>query len=419
MKKSNFILKPISIAFIYVIVASLWIIYSDYVIRELTFKEDILVWFLPVNSLVYIIITAIILYLLINAGQSRLKRSSKRLIDEKKKYQLLVDESPFAIIAHQRGKIIFANPSAITMLDATQEKDLIDVKIGSLLHPLDKEASKLRMKMMEGDEDPRYPVELRLLSLKKKEIQVEVTAHAFKFNGEMAVQVFLMNIGERIQNEKSIKNSLDEKIVLLSEINHRVKNNMAIISALIQLQSYEIEDHKVVELLNDSVSRIKSIAMIHEKLYQSQNMNIILFDEYIMEMTGQISKDVKNHPGIQFNYQLKTVPINLNQAVSCALFLNEVIGNLYKYTHESSIECTCLISCYVEEDCVFISISDNNQAHPDRLNPSKKTLTLQLMELMASQLSGELDIQVNNETIITLSFARELNQKGSAGNMNM
>lgn len=419
MKKLNFILKPISIAFIYVIVATLWIIYSDYLIQELTFGEEVLIWFLPVNSLLYIVITAIILYLLINASQFRLKRFSKRLIDEKKKYQLLIDESPFSIIAHQNGRIIFANPSAVRMLEAKKEKDLFNIEMSSIVHPDDIKASNVRRKVLEGNGNPAYPVNVRLKTLKNNEVKIELTAHGFPYKGEIAIQVFLMDINERLANEDKIKNSLEEKTVLLSEIHHRVKNNMAIISGLIQLQAYEINDKKLVEILNNSVDRIKSIAMIHEQLYQSQNMNIILFDEYIMQMMSLISANVKNHPGIQFTYQLKPIQLNLNQAVSCALFLNEVISNLYRHTYESSMQCTCIINCDVEEEHVFISIIDNNQAHPDRLNPSKKTLTLQLMELMASQLSGKLDILISRETVITLSFAREFNQKGSAGNMKL
>lgn len=419
MKKVTFILSPISITLIYLVLVSLWIIYSDHFLDVLALSEEVKAWFKPIKNVFFILVTGIILYVLIYAGQTRLKRYSKTLIDEKVKYQLLVDESPFAIIAHQNGKIIFANPSAVTMLDAREEKDLLDVKISSLLHPLDKEASKLRMKIMEGNEDPKYPVELRLISLKNQEIQLEVTAHTFNFKDEIAVQVFLMDVGERTRNEKKIALALEEKTVLLSEIHHRVKNNMAIISALIQLHSFEIDDKKLVGILNDSVSRIKSISMIHENLYQSKNMNSILFDEYIIEMTKQISNDFEHHPGISFSYQLEPIKLNLNHAVSCALFLNEVIHNFYKYTFESSIQHNCIINYYKEHEQVFISFIDKNQGLSNWLNPSKKTLTLQLIEIIASQLSGKLDIDAGKETTITLSFAQDIEQRGSVSNMQL
>lgn len=157
------------------ILVALWAIYSTQFLDALAVSEEVKIWLRPLKSLLYIVITGTLLYSLIYMGQSRLKKSSKSLIDEKEKYQLLVDESPIAMMAYQNEKIIFANPTAVKMLEATAEKDFFDMDITHILHPNDKNASLERTSILEKEGHPKYPVALRLLTLKGNEVEVELT----------------------------------------------------------------------------------------------------------------------------------------------------------------------------------------------------------------------------------------------------
>ena len=139
------------------------------------------------------------------------------------------------------------------------------------------------------------------------------------------------DITERKKAEKIIQDSLYEKETLLREIHHRVKNNMQIISSLLLLQSENIIDQKYLDIFNDSNNRILSMALIHEKLYQSENLAQINIHEYINDLASNLMGSYGSKGNAELEINVENIPLNINYAVPCGLILNELITNSFKY----------------------------------------------------------------------------------------
>jgi PAS domain S-box-containing protein len=140
------------------------------------------------------------------------------------------------------------------------------------------------------------------------------------------------DITERQQAETHIKQSLQEKEVLLQEIHHRVKNNLQVISSLLDLQSQHIDNPAMLEVFRESCNRVRSMALIHEQLYQSQNCARINFSDYIKQLTNYLFQSYSMHAGdIILELDIEEVTLNINTAIPCGLIISELVSNCLKY----------------------------------------------------------------------------------------
>ncbi|MDZ4172585.1 MAG: PAS domain S-box protein [Methanobacteriaceae archaeon] len=221
------------------------------------------------------------------------------------------------------------------------------------------------------------------------------------------------NLLEKRNTEESIQKSLKEKEVLLREIHHRVKNNMQIISSLLNLQVNYEEEKKVQQVLKESQGRIKSMAIVHEKLYQSTSLSEINFGSYL----HQLIKD------IYFSYGISTakimpllvaedIYINLDTAIPLGLIVNELITNSIKYAFKGRDNGTLKITFEKINDELILKVSDDGVGlGPDVDIDSSKTLGLKLVKNLAIQLDADLEIGRDNGTSFTFKF-REIGYNG-------
>ncbi|HMB44699.1 MAG TPA: histidine kinase dimerization/phosphoacceptor domain -containing protein, partial [Candidatus Methanoperedens sp.] len=222
--------------------------------------------------------------------------------------------------------------------------------------------------------------------------------------GFLAIQ---RDITERKLAEEHIKKSLEEKEVLLREIHHRIKNNMQIVSSLLMLQSQNIEDKKYKDVFIDSQNRILSMALIHEKLYQSEDLAQIDFKEYINEMVSNIFSSYGLNSNIKIDINVENIPINIDNAVPCGLIINELVTNSLKYAFPEGRRGKIQISVKSKEkNMIQLSISDDGIGIPKDLNiRNTKTLGLTLITALAeNQLNGELIINREKGTEFQISF---------------
>ncbi len=143
----------------------------------------------------------------------------------------------------------------------------------------------------------------------------------------------LMNeIDERKKAQERINESLQEKVVLLREIHHRVKNNLQVISSLLNLQSGYIEDQKSLEIFRESQNRVRSMALIHEKLYQSKDLNRVEFSEYIQSLSKDLFRSYNlDASKIKLVSDFEGVKLEIDTAILCGLIVNELITNCFKH----------------------------------------------------------------------------------------
>jgi PAS domain S-box-containing protein len=207
--------------------------------------------------------------------------------------------------------------------------------------------------------------------------------------------------------EKQIKSSLHEKDVLLKEIHHRVKNNLQIIISLLNLQSGYIKDEQTLKAVKDGQNRVRSMALVHEKFYQSDELTEISFYDYVEKLCHFLFQSYgDNTDRIKLLIKTDEVAFDMDTAMPCGLFINEIVSNSLKYAFPNDREGEIRIELQKLPDSrIVLKISDNGTGLPDHVDIEKAdSLGLQLINALASQLEGDLSISGNNGTEISVNF---------------
>ncbi|MBL4624828.1 MAG: sensor histidine kinase [Flavobacteriales bacterium] len=204
--------------------------------------------------------------------------------------------------------------------------------------------------------------------------------------------------------------SLNEKEVLLKEIHHRVKNNLQIISSLINLQISFIKDDESILKFRDCQARIRSIALVHEKIYQTNNLSALDLGEYVLNLTNEIEVffGQSRHP-IEFILELENgIEVDLDKAILCGLIVNELLTNAYKHAFDESFDHPQIrISLLESSGVVTLSISDNGVGIKGGINEdNSSTLGMMVVFSLVNQLEGILKSNVKKGTEITITFRK-------------
>lgn len=215
---------------------------------------------------------------------------------------------------------------------------------------------------------------------------------------------------ERKAYEKSMRHSLKEKEVLLKEVHHRVKNNLQLISSMLNLQSSYVSDSATLDVLKESQQRINSMSLIHETIYRNSDFSAIDFSDYIKAIARNLVQSYHNpQVSVQLETQLDKVHINLDQSIPCGLILNELVSNAMKYAFVGRK--TGKLSVIVKElneGAVELTVKDDGVGVE---NPSgekrSNSLGLTLVEALTEQLDGTMDTSSNNGTTYSLTFVRK------------
>jgi PAS domain S-box-containing protein len=203
----------------------------------------------------------------------------------------------------------------------------------------------------------------------------------------------MIDISDRKQVETELRDSLEEKVALLKEVHHRVKNNLQIVDSLLGLQSNRSKNPEVMELLQDSRNRVRSMALLHETLYRSGNLARINFSSYVDELCRRILHTFG--PGgerIRLETRVTPVGLTLDQAMPCGLIVNELVSNAFKYAFPGERRGRILVEITpMGEQMLVLSIRDDGVGLPEELDPeSTPTLGLKLVFDLAGQLDGHM-----------------------------
>lgn len=214
------------------------------------------------------------------------------------------------------------------------------------------------------------------------------------------------DITERTVADQLIKDSLEEKKVLLKEIHHRVKNNLQIVSSLLNVQATYITDKKALECFTESQNRVKSMALIHEKLYQSEDLSRVDFAEYI----GNLSKSLFNSYNVNIgniglDIAVDNLRLDIDKAIPCGLIINELVSNSLKHAFPDNRKGEVSIKMCIAENRYILIISDNGVGFPAGIDYRNTTsLGLQLINMIVSQLDGTIDLDSSTGTKFTITF---------------
>jgi len=213
--------------------------------------------------------------------------------------------------------------------------------------------------------------------------------------------------------EAQIKAQLQEKDVLLKEVHHRVKNNMQVISSLLNLQSRRVKDPAVFEMFKESQRRIRSMALIHERLYQSSDLSRIEFSQYLRNLTTHLFHSYQvDASRVQLKLEAEEVHLNINTAIPCGLIVNELVSNALKHGFPEGRKGELEIGLSaVPEDGYVLKIKNDGVGFPEGLDFRKtETLGMQIINTLVEQIGGRLELSREKGTAFRLEF-NELPEK--------
>lgn len=211
----------------------------------------------------------------------------------------------------------------------------------------------------------------------------------------------------RKQAEEQIKASLREKEVLLKEIHHRVKNNLQIVSSLLNLQAEYLKDKQAIEIFKNSHNRIETMALIHEKLYESDDFAKINFADYIRELvTNLFSAYTFDSNTIALKLNIEEIFLDIDTAVPCGLIVNELVSNSLKYAFPDGDGEICVELHLITDNKIVLKVSDNGIGISEKFSlENTKSLGLQLVAALTNQLKGDLELNRNSGVEFKLTFA--------------
>ncbi|MBT4099723.1 MAG: hypothetical protein HOE86_18870, partial [Gemmatimonadetes bacterium] len=212
---------------------------------------------------------------------------------------------------------------------------------------------------------------------------------------------------ERRVSERTVElqDSLDEKVVLLKEVHHRVKNNLQIIASLLSLQSNQINDEETLALFANSEHRVRAMATIHERLYLSEDLAKIDFGGYIEALVEGLIGGYKTSQDISLMTAVDDITLDLDQAIPCGLMINELVSNSLKYAFVDDRQGILEVRMSKTADGYRMSVRDDGVGFPANIDFRKSpSLGLQLINTLTHQLGGSVDMKNDVGTEFIVEF---------------
>jgi PAS domain S-box-containing protein len=226
-------------------------------------------------------------------------------------------------------------------------------------------------------------------------------------SGRKLIGSVAIDITERKRAEELIKASLREKEVLLKEIHHRVKNNLQIVSALLDLQSRQTKDAAAVEMFRESRGRVKSMALIHERLYRAQDLARVDFAEYTRQLARDLFHTYRVSGAIRLELEVDIPSLPIDIAIPCGLLLNELISNCLKHAFAAAAEGCIWVALRRDETANVLTVADDGPGFPAGFDFRNTTsFGLQLVNTLVEQLDGECALTPGRGSTFTVRFPK-------------
>ncbi|MFA6216378.1 MAG: PAS domain S-box protein [Candidatus Omnitrophota bacterium] len=340
-------------------------------------------------------------------------QAQNRLQESESRYRLLAENvTDVVMLADLDFHWLYISPSVVNLMGYSVQ-EAMQKPVKELLSADSYELFKKSFKedMRKRGNFPRSRIlELECRRSDGTSVWLEVSINAiYNAQGEPFRLIGVArDISERKKVMQEIVDSLREKEILLQEVHHRVKNNLQIISSLLNLQSMRIKDKQALEVFQESNRSIKSMALIHEKLYKSFDLSKIDFREYVCSLAEELFNSYNvNVSLINITITIDNVFFDINTAIPCGLMINELISNTLKYAFPGDRSGEIIISLTEQSDMYVFVFSDNGVGLPGNIMfPNAESLGLQLISSLANQLDGTLEIDRTAGTRFTITFKK-------------
>jgi PAS domain S-box-containing protein len=339
----------------------------------------------------------------------------KALTESEEKYRTLFNSNPdYTFLMGPDGEIKDVNEATTKIIGFSKEEILgntfadLGIKLKWDVGPyMDKIASALQGKQVD-------PFETKIMDVNGDFHWLNIFNSIIKKEGSISYILIIardITLEKRISEE--IKDSLREKEVLLQEIHHRVKNNMQIISSLMSLQTKYVYDEVSLDVLKESQNRVKSMALVHEKLYRSEDLTHINIYNYIKNLVLDLffSYGVLRDQIIPI-IDIEEIKLNIETAVPCGLIINELVSNVLKHAFPNENSGKMWLSLHLIDNQIELIVADNGLGLPADFNlDSSNSLGMQLVNSLVNQLDGSIEIERTKGTEFKIKFKELMYEK--------
>lgn len=335
----------------------------------------------------------------------------------KEEMERVVNSSPVIVFKWRMEKdwpVEFVSEN-ITQIGYTVE-DFISgqIKYADILHPEDRERFHYRLEQHQGIRSDQFNQEYRIFT-KSGDVRWvdERTFIQTEPSEEIMLQGIILDVTERKKAEEAL---LRTEEIRKKEIHHRVKNNLQVISSLLFLESENFKDKEIVEAFLDSRNRVRSMALIHEELYQSGDMSTIDFADYTRNLLNFLTKSYfMESKNIKLNSKIENVYLGMDTAIPLGMIINELVSNSLKHGFPHTIEGNVNVTLELDGNEFTLQISDDGIGFPENINFRQTTsLGLQLVTTLVEQINGTIELESNGGTSFKIFF-KELKCKVKVG----
>lgn len=328
----------------------------------------------------------------------QLVKENYHALESESKYKSLFEMSDDAILVIENDHFVDCNQAVLKMLGYNTKEELLNA------HPSELSPEK------QADGRFSYEKAEEMMSLAKQKgshhfewthtrangenFPVEVWLSKVEFNNKILINTIWRDLTEKKKIENTLLKNIEEKEILLKEIHHRVKNNLQIITSLLNLQTNNIENDKVKAVLFQSKTRIESMCKVHEMLYSSKNLSSINYADYLQELLSKLILNAKGDtPKITLELYVEDLFLNINTAIPLGLLINELVTNSLKYAFPNDSEGLITLKINTISPTQFkLCYGDNGIGYPKEISfKEAKSLGFQLIESLTEQLNGEIE----------------------------
>ena len=330
------------------------------------------------------------------------------LHESDQRFRTLVENSPDGIFIQTNGLFAYANESMRKMIDPAGARSLIGEEVVRFFAPEYRDIVNERIRLLNIERRAVPRNEEVLVDVNGNRIVADIIAIPIDFKGVHGSLVYAHDISIRKKAEDELQQMIKLKDTLMAELQHRVKNSLAIINSLITFESSKITDESTKQVFSNAQSRIHVMAGIYEMLYSSQetSLNNVRLDMYVHKLTSTIASMCDSGNRMALSFDMDEVSFDLKRTVIVCLILNELVTNAIKHSCAIDMTCSVFISLKMEENVLKLTVTDRSTEMPD-IEPKTGT-GLSLVRLLMKEIHAEMMTSKENGYNTSITFPYQI-----------
>lgn len=327
--------------------------------------------------------------------------------ESEERFRMLVESAPEAIIVVAEGAFAYLNGAALRHYGVVSAEQLLGRSVLDFVHPEDRDRIREKLRILIEEKNPVPTGNERTLRLDGTSVETESSAVPIRYRDMDGALVFIRDITDRKRAEEALKASYQEKVVLLREIQNRVRNNMQIVLSLLNHQAGALADPVLRKSFISSRDRIKAISLVQEKLYRSEDLSRIDFAEYIQNLVVHLFHTYQIDPDrIRGVFDLRPVLFNVNLSIPLGIVVNEIVLNSLQYAFPGTRKGEIAVKLAKNEDGSYaLKIHDDGVGIPGRIDLAKSsTLGFQLIGMLVEQIDGRVKAETRGGVSFEITF---------------